>query len=131
LSLKTGSKFEFVIKDPVIVGYDVDIPALEDLALGDGVELDAALVAQPTGKKAIENGMPIKQLGKPVFLEYMAAAIDKKSRLNPISFVLKVSEIIQQMHKDGTLVKLSKKHYGQNFTTAASQYDLQALAQLP
>ena len=126
-----GSKVDFVIKDPVIIGYDVDIPALEDLSLGDGVELDAALVAQPAAKKAIENGMPLKQLGKPVFFEYMATAIDKKSRQNPIAFVLKVNEIIQKMHNDGTLLKISKKYYGQDFTTAASQFDLRALDQLP
>jgi hypothetical protein len=61
----------------------------------------------------------------------MATAIDKKSRQNPIAFVLKISEIIQKMHKDGTLLKISKKYYGQDFTTEASQFDLRALDQLP
>lgn len=126
-----GSNVEFVIKDPKIIGYDVDLPALQDLALGDGVELDAVLVAQPTGQKAIQSGMPLKQLGDPVFFEYMASAIDKKCGQNPVSFVRKVSEIIQQMHKDGTLLNLSQKHYGLDFTTAAEKFDLQKLGQLP
>ena len=126
-----GSEIDFVIKDAIIVGYDVDLPALQDLALGDGVELDAVLVAQPTGQKAIQNGMPLKQVGEPVFFEYMAPALDKKCGQNPVTFVRKVSELIQQMHKDGTLLKLSQKHYGLDFTTAAGQFDLRKLGQLP
>ncbi|HSR33688.1 MAG TPA: transporter substrate-binding domain-containing protein, partial [Anaerolineae bacterium] len=69
-----GTEIDFVIEDPIIVGYDVDLPALQDLALGDGVQLDAVLVAQPTGLQAIEDGLPIKQLGEPVFFEYLSAA---------------------------------------------------------
>ncbi len=126
-----GSEIDFVVKDAVIVGYDVDLPVLQDLALGDGAELDAALVAQPTGQKAIEDGMPLKQLGQPVFFEYMAAAIDKKSGQDPVAFVRKVSEIIQEMHKDGALLKFSQKHYGQDFTTAAGRFDLRKLNQPP
>jgi polar amino acid transport system substrate-binding protein len=126
-----GTEIDFVIKAPVIIGYDVDLPALEDLALGDGVQLDAVLVAQPTGQQAIEDGLPIKQLGEPVFFEYLAAAIDKKSSQDPVAFVLKVSEVVQQMHSDGTLLRLSQQYYGEDFTTAASQFDIQALGQLP
>ena len=126
-----GTEIDFVIRDAVIIGYDVDLPALQDLALGDGVQLDAVLVAQPTGQKAIEDGLPIKQLGEPVFFEYLAAAIDKKSSQDPVAFVRKVSEMIQQMHSDGTLLKLSQQYYGEDFTTAASQFDIHALGQLP
>jgi polar amino acid transport system substrate-binding protein len=75
--------------------------------------------------------MPLKQLGEPLFYEHMAAAVDKRSRQDPVGFVRKVSEIIQQMHNDGTLLKLSQKHYGLDFTTAASQFDLRALDQFP
>jgi polar amino acid transport system substrate-binding protein len=126
-----GTEIDFVIKDAVIIGYDVDLPALQDLALGDGVQLDAVLVAQPTGQKAIEDGLSIKQLGEPVFFEYLAAAIDKKSSQDPVAFVWKVSEMIQQMHSDGTLLRLSQQHYGEDFTTAASQFDIHSLGQLP
>lgn len=126
-----GSEIDFVVKDAVIIGYDVDLPVLKDLALGDGVEIDAALVAQPTGQRAIQDGMPLRQLDEPVFFEYLAAAIDKKSSQDPVPFVRKVSEIIQQMHKDGTLLKLSQQHYGLDVTTAASQFDLRKLNQLP
>jgi polar amino acid transport system substrate-binding protein len=126
-----GTQIKFIIQDPVIIGYDVDLPALEDLALGDGVAVDAVLVAQPTGLQAIEDGLPIKQLGQPVFFEYLATAVDKKSSLDPISFVRKVSEIIQGMHQDGTLLKFSRQYYDQDFTTAASQFNISDLNQFP
>jgi polar amino acid transport system substrate-binding protein len=126
-----GTEIDFVIQDPVIVGYDVDLPALEDLALGDGVVLDAALLAQPTGLQAIQDGMPVKQLGEPVFFEYLATAVDKKSSQDPVAFVRQVSEIIQQMHDDGTLLRLSQQYYEEDFTTAASQFDIDGLGQYP
>jgi len=126
-----GVEMDYVIKDPVIIGYDVDLPALEDLALGDGVHLDAVLVAQPTGLQAIEDGMPIKQLGQSVFFEYLATAIDKKSIQDPLSLIQKVSEIIQQMHRDGTLLRLSQQYYGEDFTTTASLFDISDLSQIP
>jgi polar amino acid transport system substrate-binding protein len=126
-----GLEIDFVIKDPVIVGYDVDLPALQDLAVGDGVRLDGVLVAQPTGLQAIVDGLPLKQLGDPVFFEYLATAVDKKSSQDPTSFVREVSAHIQQMHSDGTLLELSEKYYGEDFTTAASQFDIDSLDQLP
>jgi len=126
-----GTTIEFVIDDPVIVGYDVDLPVLEDLALGDGVHLDAGLVAQPTGLNAIKEGMPVKQLGEAVFFEYLSAAVDKKSRHDPVPFVQKVSEIIQQMHDDGTLSELSLLYYGLDYTVEASQFDINTLGQFP
>jgi len=126
-----GTEIDFVIRDPLIIGYDVDLPALQDLALGDGVQLDGVLVAQPTGQQAIKDGLPLKQLGEAVFFEYLAAAVDKKSSQDPVAFVQRVSEIVQQMHRDGTLLKLSQQYYGEDFTTAASQFDVQALGQFP
>jgi polar amino acid transport system substrate-binding protein len=126
-----GVEMQFVIQDANIVGYDVDLPALTDLSLGDGVVLDAVLVAQPTGLQAIKDGMPIKQLGTPVFFEYLAAASDKKSIQDPASFVQKASQIIQDMHQDGTLLRLSQQYYGEDYTTSASQFDVTSLSQLP
>jgi len=126
-----GTEIDFVIRDPLIIGYDVDLPALQDLALGDGVQLDGVLVAQPTGQQAIEDGLPLKQLGEAVFFEYLAAAVDKKSSQAPVPFVQRISEIVQQMHSDGTLLRLSQQYYGEDFTTAASQFDVQGLGQFP
>jgi polar amino acid transport system substrate-binding protein len=119
-----GSRTQFT-------GYDTDTTALQDLALGDGVRLDAVMTAQPTGQGAIADGMPLKQLGEPLFFEYLAGAVDKASSKDPLPFVQKVSEIIQEMHSDGTLVKLSQQYYETDLATAAVEFDLAMLKQWP
>ncbi len=121
-----GETINFVIKNAVIKTYDTDTTALEDLSLGDGVRLDAVLTAQPTGQQAITNGKPLKQLGDPVFFEYLAPAFDRNSSLSPISSIAKVSEIVTGLHKDGTLLQLSQKYYGMDLTTAAGTFDASA-----
>jgi len=124
-----GEEITFVVDNAVFAGYDTDSFALDDLALGDGVRLDAVLTAQPTGVLAIQSGKTLKQLGDPVYFEYLAAAIDKAHSKDPTTFVQKLTELIQQMHTDGTLLELSQKHYGLDLTTAASQFDFNQLGQ--
>ena len=124
-----GETIEFVVNDPQFTGYDTDINALQDLALGDGTRLDAVLTAQPTGQGAIADGMPLKELGDPIFFEYLAGAVDKASSQDPVPFVQKVTEIIQQMHSDGTLLKFSQEYYEDDLTTAAAKFDVAALKQ--
>jgi polar amino acid transport system substrate-binding protein len=126
-----GEKIDYAVKNAEIKGYDTDTSALQDLALGDGVRLDAVLTALPTGQGVIKDGLPLKQLSDPAYFEYLAAAIDKKHSKDPVSFVKQVTELIQQMHADGTLLKLSEKHYGLDLTTAASKFDVTQLKQLP
>jgi polar amino acid transport system substrate-binding protein len=126
-----GEKIDLVVKNAQFVGYETDINALQDLALGDGVRLDSVLTAQPTGVGAIKDGMPLKQLGDPVFFEYLAGAVDKASTPDPIPFVKKVSEIITGLNSDGTLLQLSMKYYGVDLTTAAASFNLPALNQWP
>jgi polar amino acid transport system substrate-binding protein len=123
-----GETINFPIKNPTIKTYDTDSTALEDLSLGDGARLDAVLTAQPTGQAAIANGKPLKQLGDTLFFEYLAPAIDRNSQLDPKSFIAKVSEIINGMHKDGSLTKLSMQYYGTDLTTAAASFDASAFA---
>ncbi len=118
-----GETIDFVIKNADIKSYDTDSTALEDLALGDGVRLDAVFTAQPTGQQAIDNGRPIKQLGDPLYFEYLAPAFDKESTLSPLSLIAKVSEIIAGLHQDGTLTKLSMQWYKLDLTTAAATFD--------
>ena len=126
-----GETINLVVNNAQFVGYETDINAVQDLALGDGTRLDAVLTAQPTCAGAIKDGMPLKQLGEPVFFEYLAGAIDKAGTPDPISFAKKVSEIIQGLNSDGTLLQLSQKYYGIDLTTAAASFDLAALNQWP
>jgi len=124
-----GEKIDFVVKDAQFTGYDTDTSALQDLALGDGVRLDGVLTAQPTGQGYISDGKPLKQLGDPVYFEYLAAAFDKESAADTKSFQAKVNEIIQAMHADGTLKQLSEKYYGTDLASAGATFDLAGLNQ--
>jgi polar amino acid transport system substrate-binding protein len=86
--------------------------AIEDLTLGDGERLDAVISALPTIEDAIDGDDLIKVVGNPLFAEELAAAIDKNAPLDSTTFVQRVSEIITEMHEDGTLRELSEKWYG-------------------
>jgi polar amino acid transport system substrate-binding protein len=114
-----GYNIEFKVDSPDIHTYDTDTTAIADLALGDGVRLDAVMSAVPTLEQAIKSGSPIKLLDGPLFFEPLAVAIDKSSTLDPASLVSKVSQIVQQMHQDGTLSTLSMKWYGEDLTVAS------------
>jgi polar amino acid transport system substrate-binding protein len=104
--------FDYLIDDATIQTYDTDLLALDDLRLGDGVRLDAALTALPTIMGAIDNGYPIKVVGDPVFLEPLSVAIDKGDP----EFGAKLAEIVTAMGDDGTLAGLSMKWYGADLT---------------
>jgi polar amino acid transport system substrate-binding protein len=126
-----GETFEYLVKDAQFTGYETDLFALQDLDLGDGVRLDGVLTAEPTGQEAIKNGLAIKQLGAPVFFEYLAGAIDKSSTKDPVAFVKEITKIIQGMHADGTLKKLAEQFYGTDLAAAAVKFDIDALKQFP
>lgn len=104
--------FEYVIDDAAITTYDTDQLALDDLALGDGVRLDAAITALPTILGAIDSGYPIKVVGDPVFLEPLSIAIDK----GDAEWGAKLAEVVDEMRADGTLSELSQKWYGADLT---------------
>jgi polar amino acid transport system substrate-binding protein len=126
-----GINIEYLIQDAVVVGYDTDTSALADLALGDGLRLDAVITDPDTGSEAIQNGLPIKQLDEVVYHDYSAIAIDKYSSGDPIPLVSRLTEIIQSMHTDGFLLAISQKYYNGDFTSWAADYDVKALDQYP
>ena len=106
-----GYTFDFIIDDAKVSGYDTDTTALQDLALGDGVRLDAVITSVTTAQGYIDAGNPVKIVGDPVFYEPLAVAFDKKAPLDPTSLVEAVDQIVGEMHADGTLTELSKKWY--------------------
>jgi polar amino acid transport system substrate-binding protein len=111
-------KIESKVTDPQIKTYDTDSTAIQDLALGDGRRLDAVVSALPTLQAAIEAGSPIKIVPPDLYYEPLSVAIDKNSQLDPTSLVDRISEIIEEMHDDGTMVELSEKWYGTDLTVA-------------
>jgi polar amino acid transport system substrate-binding protein len=64
----------------------------------------------------IAAGLPVKQLGEPVFKEKNAVAIDKKSSFDTAAFVKAVDDAIKAMHADGTLGALSLEWFGADLT---------------
>ncbi len=111
-------KIESVVTDPEIKTYDTDSTAIQDLALGDGRRLDAVVSALPTLEAAIDAGSPIKVVPPDLYYEPLSVAIDKSSQLDPTSLVDRISEIIEEMHADGTMAELSEKWYGTDLTVA-------------
>jgi polar amino acid transport system substrate-binding protein len=100
------------------VPYATDQLGLQDLALGDGVRLDAVLTSLPFAEYQIRIGQPLKVLGHPVFYEDSAIAIDKNSPLDPKRFYQAVEQAVSDMHKDGTLSRLSRQNFGVDLTTS-------------
>ena len=113
-----GYTFDFVIDDAEIVTYDTDSTVVADLAIGDGDRLDAAISSLTVFEGAITDGVPIKVVGDPIFYEPLAAAFDKSSSLDGTSLVARVSEIVDEMHSDGTMSELSTKWFGVDYTVS-------------
>lgn len=105
--------FDYQVGTGEIRTYETDVNVFDDLRLGDGKRLDAGLSALPTIIEAAENGYPIKPLGKPVFYEPLAVAVDKGDP----EFSARIAEIVSAMHADGTLSRLSRKWYGVDYST--------------
>jgi polar amino acid transport system substrate-binding protein len=72
----------------------------------------------PTLEAAIKAGSPIKVVPGDLYYEPLAVAVDRSSQLDPTSLVDRISEIVDEMHEDGTLVELSEKWYGTDLTVA-------------
>jgi polar amino acid transport system substrate-binding protein len=76
---------------------------------------DGFLTASTVVDSAIQNGTPIIKVGDPVFVEQLAACADK-SGPDPSDFIAKASQIIDDMHADGTLTQFSMKWFGADLT---------------
>ncbi len=106
--------FTYQVTAGEMKSYKDSTAALDDLRLGDGVRINAMVGSLPAINAAIDNGYPVRVLGNPVFYEPLAVAIDRGDQeLND-----KVATIIREMRTDGTLVALSEKWYGIDYTTA-------------
>lgn len=130
LKLPGGAPIDFVVNNPIIIAYRDNAAAIKVLGQGQG-RLDAILMDEMESIQAIADGAPLKPLGEPVFYAYYGIAIDKNSTHDQLPFLQKVNEVIQAIHKDGTLLKFSEKYYGVDLTSVAGQFDVRSLGQLP
>jgi polar amino acid transport system substrate-binding protein len=126
-----GEKIEFRIRNAQVVGYENEEPAINDLALGDGVKLDAVITILPLAQRAIDNGKPIKILGGPLLFAYAAVTLDRSSRRDPKRLLNEITTFIRELHANTTLQRWSIKYQGADLTQKAAQYDLSLLNQTP
>lgn len=124
-----GEKIEYRIQNAQITGYENEAPAIEDLSAGDGVKLDAVITIYPVAKQAIDVGKPVKVLDKPLWFTFASVTMDRASRHDPIRLLNEVSTIIRNLHADGTLMRLSVKYQGLDFTQEAARFDIASLNQ--
>ena len=86
-----------------------------DLALGDGVRLDAVMSSLATLDGAIDEGVPVKFLGAPAFSEPLVFALDQ-ARGPSDQMLAALNAIIAEMHADCTLTWISVKWLGIDVT---------------
>lgn len=126
-----GVDVVYRIEDAQIVGYENEDPAIKDLALGDGIKLDAVLTLLPVAKQKISSGDHVKILGDPLLFTYASVTLDRSSKRDVESLLNEINAIIRELHETGLLKQLSEKYQGQDLTQEAAKYNLAALNQLP
>jgi len=126
-----GGGFEYRILGAQIVGYENEDPAIEDLALGDGIKLDAVITLLPIAKQVIDSGKPVKILGEPLLFAYASVVLDRSSTRDVSSLLNEINVIINNLHETGALMQMSEKYQGQDLTQEAARFDLSTLNQLP
>jgi polar amino acid transport system substrate-binding protein len=113
-----GYTFDFQVQGAEIVTYDTDSTAMEDLLVGDCLRLCAVFTSTTVIQGFIDDGQPVQFLGDPLYLEPDAIAIDKSAPADPTAFTDAVSQLVEDMHADGTLSELSNKWFGVDYTQA-------------
>jgi polar amino acid transport system substrate-binding protein len=103
---------DYVIENPDIRRYPNKKDALLALAKGDGAMIDAVVTSFATAEAAIAEGLPIKVVPGFLFWEPVAVAVD----LGDDAFADRIEEVIELMHDDGTLSRLSVKWFGLDMT---------------
>jgi polar amino acid transport system substrate-binding protein len=126
-----GEKIEYRIQNPQIIAYENEDPAIDALSLGDGVKLDAVITILPKARAAINAGKPVRMLAGPLLFAYAAVTLDRSSGRNPLRLLNEITKIIQEMHHDGTLKKMSIEYQGLDLTQEASQFNLISIKQAP
>lgn len=77
------------------------------------------LSASPIVDGAIKQGLPVVKVGDPVYFEPLAIAVDK-SGPDPTDFVAALTQIVNDMHSDGTLSAMSTKWFNADLTKGPS-----------
>lgn len=118
LGLPESSVYAQAPEGVTVVSLTTDQECAQAIAAGRE-DFVGYVTSQTVVNANIAAGLPVKQLGSPVFSEDLAAAVDKSSSLDPASLLAAVDKAITAMHSDGTLSSLSKQWFGGEDLTQA------------
>ena len=91
-----------------VVGYDSDVIALQDLTTG---RIDAVITDAVVGFSAImENGIKIKDVGEPLYVDEMGIAVRKEDT----ALLADLNAALDAIIADGTYEQISQKWLGRN-----------------
>jgi len=113
-----GPSIEIFAKAPA-GATSVPLPTDQECAqsLAAGREDFAGYVTSVTVvNENIASGLPVAQLGDPVFTEVLAAAFDRSSSLDSASLRAEVDKLFTAMHSDGRLAELSNQWFSLDLT---------------
>jgi polar amino acid transport system substrate-binding protein len=109
LTLGDGSETATVPEGAEAVALETDALCAESIQAGRE-EFDGWLSSSTTVQQAIDDGVPIVQVGDPVFFEPLAVATDKDGPAHS-ELQDELDRIVREMHEDGTMTELSEKWY--------------------
>jgi len=98
----------------VTLGTDQECP--QQWAAGRN-DFEGWLSSGTAVQAAIDAAQPVVPVGEPVYAEPLAVATDLNGP-DPSDFIAKVTEIVQEMHADGTLTGFSEKWFDIDLTKA-------------
>jgi len=117
LGLPAASIYAQPPADVVPVLLDTDQECAQALAAGRE-DFVGYVTSQTVVNANIAAGLPVKQVGMPVYSEDLAAAFDKAATLSSETLRAEIDKIITAMHGDGTLTALSTQWFGEDLTQA-------------
>lgn len=120
LGLPESSIYAQPPADVIPVPLDTDQECAQALAAGRE-DFVGYVTAQPVVNANIAAGLPVRQLGDPVYSEDLAPAYDKAATLSSESLRAEIDKIITAMHADGSLTALSVQWFGEDLTQAPNQ----------
>jgi polar amino acid transport system substrate-binding protein len=101
------------IDDAEVRGFNTDAAAVQALEAG---QVDAVVSSETLLQGKIDKGVDMKLIGDPLFFEPLSVAFDKSSELDQTALVEAVSDIVEEMHTDGTLSGFSNTWFGKDLT---------------
>lgn len=120
LGLPDSSFYAEPPADVTVIPLQTDNECAQQIQAGRN-EFAAFLTSNTVVEAALREGVPIVKVGSPVYSENLAVAFDKNSELSNDTLVAEVSQIIADMHADGTLSALSMQWFGADLTADPTQ----------